>query len=167
MANEEFRIQRFEEIDSSLIDPNPKNFRQHPEFQRGVVSSLLRLLEIGYVGAVVVRPKGERFELIDGHLRNEISKGQPVPALVVDLNDEEAEKVLLPFDQSTSLADTDKTLLADLVSRFDSDDQNMRDFIDRISMESGLEPPSFEPASEEEQSVLDKDEEKTTSSKVL
>lgn len=114
------RITRFEPaVPAQFVHANPKNWRTHPEYQQSAMRAILD--RIGFVGAVIVRelddPPGH-YELLDGHLRLDLSDGAPVPCLVTDLTAAEADEVLATFDAVTSLAvpDQDKlgTLLRDL-----------------------------------------------------
>ena len=94
--------------------PNPKNWRRHPRAQREALRALLA--EQGYVDALLVRelPDG-RFMLVNGHLRAEITPDTIVPVLVLDVTEEEADKILLTFDPLATMAEADaeriKTLL--------------------------------------------------------
>jgi hypothetical protein len=100
------------ECPADRIRPNAANWRLHPEYQSG---SMLKILErIGFVTGVVTRriagdPNFD-YELIDGHLRKDLSAGSLVPNLVTDLSDAEAREVLATFDPVSQLAvpDTDK-----------------------------------------------------------
>jgi DNA modification methylase len=74
------------------------------------------LEEIGYADAVLVRELEDgRLMVVDGHLRAEITPDAIVPVLVLDLNEEEADKLLLTLDPLAAMAEADaeriKTLL--------------------------------------------------------
>jgi hypothetical protein len=102
--------------------PNPKNWRRHPKAQVDALRGLLA--EIGYADALLARelPDG-RLMLIDGHLRAETTPDALVPVLVLDVNEEEADKILLTLDPLAAMAESDaervKALLATV--RTDSD----------------------------------------------
>ena len=77
--------------------PNKKNWRRHPQAQalRGLLG------EIGYADVIIVRelPNG-KYEIIDGHLRAEITPDAMVPVIVLDVTEEEADKLLLTLRSS-------------------------------------------------------------------
>ncbi len=94
--------------------PNPKNWRRHPRAQPEALRALI--VELGYVDALLVKelPDG-RLMLLNGHLRAEITPDAIVPVLVLDVTEEEADKILLTFDPLATMAEADaeriKTLL--------------------------------------------------------
>jgi ParB-like chromosome segregation protein Spo0J len=72
--------------------PNPKNWRRHPKVQAEALKALLR--EIGIADALLTRElPDQRLMLIDGHLRADIMPEQEVTVLVLDVNEEEADKL--------------------------------------------------------------------------
>ena len=82
------------------------HWRRHSEAQVEALNG--RLEEIGYADALLVRelPDG-RFMLIDGHLGAVTTPDVTVPVLVLDLDEAEAEKLLLTLDPLASLAERD------------------------------------------------------------
>jgi hypothetical protein len=73
------------------------------------------LEDVGFVGALVARQKGKSLELLDGHLRADIADDSKVPVVVVDLTDDEADKILATYDPLAGLALTDTGKLDDLL----------------------------------------------------
>ena len=75
------------------------------------------LNEIGIADAVIARDTEKGLELIDGHLRREVlgNSTESVPVLIVDLNDEEADKLLLTLDPLAMMAHTDQDVLLNLL----------------------------------------------------
>ena len=108
------RVRELRLVRARDLVPNPKNWRRHPRAQREALRALLA--EQGYVDALLVRelPDG-RFMLVNGHLRAEITPDTIVPVLVLDVTEEEADKILLTFDPLATMAEADaeriKTLL--------------------------------------------------------
>jgi hypothetical protein len=80
------------------------------------------LQDVGFVGAVIAREVDGKLELIDGHLRADVAADAEVPVLVVDLNDEEAAKVLATFDPLSTMAVADEAALKLLLSSMELDD---------------------------------------------
>jgi hypothetical protein len=112
------RIIELRRVKASKLLPSPKNWRTHPRFQRQVLEGLLS--EVGIAAAAVARelPDGS-LELIDGHLRQEILQDDEVPVLVLDVTEEEAEKLMLTMDPVTGLAGSDPKALDALLQSVD------------------------------------------------
>src|SRR6187401_2079322 len=91
------RIKDLRRVRAGDLRPHPKNWRTHPEAQQNALRGILA--EVGFVDALMVRelPNGA-LQIVDGHLRAETTPDSAVPVLVVDLDDNEAEKVLATFD---------------------------------------------------------------------
>jgi ParB-like chromosome segregation protein Spo0J len=86
---------------------NPKNWRTHPPRQRDALRGVLE--EVGFAGAVIARQVEDgRYQLIDGHLRAETALDQEIPVLVVDLSEDEADKILATHDPLGALAGIDQ-----------------------------------------------------------
>lgn len=133
------RIRGFCRLAPERIRPNPKNWRTHPEAQRDALKGVLA--DVGIADAVLVVPcdagalasllaakdfdawrRGYRgdFMLVDGHLRTETIIGQPVPALVLDLDEREQAEVLATFDPVGDLAGMDRERFIALAGEFNS-----------------------------------------------
>ena len=108
------------------VRANPR-WRTHPIAQRETMAGLLR--EVGYVDALIARETPTGLELIDGHLRRDITPDDEVPVLVVDLTDEEADKVLATFDPVTAMAEHDDKLLGELLAKIDTQDAGVRQLL--------------------------------------
>jgi ParB-like chromosome segregation protein Spo0J len=91
------RIKELRRVPPSALVRNPKNWRRHPKAQADALRGLLT--EVGYSDALLARelPDG-RLVLIDGHLRAETTPNSVVPVLVLDVTEEEVEKMLLTLD---------------------------------------------------------------------
>jgi len=112
------RIVEFKRINASELTPHPQNWRKHPKAQHAAMSGILK--EVGYVDAIMVRKHEGGYQIIDGHLRAETTPNAAVPVLVVDLDDDEAAKVLATFDPIAALAESNnyelQSLLGSMVS---------------------------------------------------
>lgn len=128
------RIQELRRVPASTLRPHPLNWRTHPRGQREMLEGVLQ--EVGYADALLARelPDGT-LELIDGHLRAETTPDAEVPVLVVDLNDEEAAKLLALHDPLTSMAEADAEKWNELNSRFATDQQAIAEFLSRHTAE--------------------------------
>lgn len=96
------RIVELRRVKASELRRNPKNWRQHPEGQRSALAELLGT--VGFVGAGIGRDTENGIELIDGHLRADLADDNDMPVLIVDLNEDEAAKVLATYDPLSALA---------------------------------------------------------------
>ncbi len=139
------RIKEFRRVPASLLVPNPKNWRTHPEKQKNALKGVLA--EIGYADALLARemPDGTLM-LLDGHLRAETTPNQEVPVLVLDLNDEEAEKLLATFDPLSAMAGKDDELFAELISEMETSSEAVRSLLDETlgaaeTAENAVETP--------------------------
>ena len=126
------RIKDFRRVSAHLLLPHPKNWRVHNTRQRHVLQGILA--EIGYADALLVRelPDGS-LQLIDGHLRAETTPNQKVPVLVLDLNDTEADKLLATLDPLAALADTDQTMLNDLLAQINTENVAVQEFLQSLT----------------------------------
>ena len=82
------RIKELRRVRASELLPHPQNWRTHPDNQRAALRGIL--VEIGYADALLVRETSDGLQIIDGHLRAEITPDQKVPVLILDVTEEEA-----------------------------------------------------------------------------
>ncbi|HLA86360.1 MAG TPA: ParB N-terminal domain-containing protein [Thermoguttaceae bacterium] len=130
------RIKELRRVRAADLRPNSRNWRTHPARQRDALRGVLA--EIGYADALVARelPDGS-LELIDGHLRAETTPEAEVPVLVVDLDDEEAAKLLAVLDPLAALAETNHDALADLVAQVETENEAVRWLLDDLAGRRG------------------------------
>lgn len=115
---------------------------------RGVLS------EIGFAGATLARICDDgTLMLIDGHLRAETSGDIPIPVLVLDVNEEEADKLLLTFDPIGAMAGADSEKLRVLLESCETSNQDLADMLTALAEEHGIIPE--EESDEEDASPLD------------
>ena len=148
------RIKELRRVPASSLRPNPKNWRTHPKEQADALRGTLA--EIGFAEAVVARelPDGS-LELIDGHLRAETVGDGEVPVLVLDVTEEEADKLLVTLDPLAAMATVDAEALASLVETVETDSEALRQMIDDLALEEGITSPEFSPATLDDQGKLD------------
>jgi ParB-like chromosome segregation protein Spo0J len=86
--------------------------------------------EVGFVDALLARelPDG-RLMLIDGHLRAETLPEALLPVLLVDLTEEEADKVLLTLDPISAMAQSDAGRIRALLETVRSDDEAVQNLL--------------------------------------
>src|SRR5208337_4729704 len=108
--------------------PNPKNWRRHPRAQTEALRGLL--VEVGYADALLARelPDG-RLQLIDGHLRAETTPDLEVPVLILDVNEEEADKILLTLDPLAAMAEADSEAVKALLATVQTDSDAVKELL--------------------------------------
>lgn len=144
------RIKEFRRVKASQLRPHPKNWRTHPQAQQDALRGVLA--EIGYAGALLARelPDGS-LELIDGHLRAETTPDLDVPVLVLDLDEHEAEKLLALHDPLSGMAESNDEVLADLLSRVETENDAVQALLDDMLGKSDL--PPIEPEAENDLAI--------------
>jgi hypothetical protein len=93
--------------------------------------------------------------LVDGHLRAETTPEQEVPVLILDINEAEADKLLLSLDPLAALAETNAQALDALLREVDTGSEGLQQMYADMAEAAGVVPPDFEPATADEQSRLD------------
>jgi hypothetical protein len=141
------RITALERVPASSLRPNPRNWRTHPEPQKDVLRGVLA--EIGFADALVARRLEDgSLELIDGHLRAETVPDLEVPVLILDVTEEEANKLLATHDPLAEMAGVDKAKLKELFSQVETSNESIRLMLEqtaaaaRVSLEDLSADPS-------------------------
>ena len=93
--------------------PDARNYRRHPKAQSDALRATLA--DIGYADALLARRTPGGLRLIDGHLRASLDPSQVVPVLVLDLDEQEAGKLLLTLDPLAAMAQSDGDALIKLL----------------------------------------------------
>jgi len=129
------RIKEFRRVKASELIPNEKNWRRHGRAQSAALKGLLA--EIGYADALIARelPDG-RLQLLDGHLRRETTPNMEVPVLVLDVTQEEGDKILLTLDPLAAMAEADKTSVDALLATVHTDSVAVAAMLERIAGEA-------------------------------
>jgi DNA modification methylase len=116
------RVKELRRVRASDLADNSKNWRVHPQHQRDALRGLLN--EIGFAGAELTyhsERNGGRLTLIDGHLRKTEAGDSEIPCLITDLNDDEADLLLLTYDPIAAMAEADKGALDGLLGQVHSE----------------------------------------------
>lgn len=144
----------YESVGIDALKPHPKNPRQ------GDVGAIHHSIEVnGFYGAVVAQ-KTTGFILAGNHRWKAAREAgmTTVPVIWVDVDDDQALKILLADNRTNDLAAYNNEALAEILAGlansvglegtgYDGDD------LDHLI--SGLSAPKFEPVSEEDQARLD------------
>jgi hypothetical protein len=109
------RIKAHRRVRAGDLVPHEFNFRVHPELQRAALTALYR--EVGFARSLLAYelPDG-RLKLIDGHLRRELDPNMEVEVEVLDVNDAEAQALLLSIDPVAGLAQMQDQIHARLMA---------------------------------------------------
>jgi DNA modification methylase len=126
------RIKELRRVRAKDLLPNPKNWRVHSKTQDAALRGLLA--EVGYAGALLARelPDG-KLQIIDGHLRAETTPSAKVPVLILDVTEEEAEKILLTFDPLAGMAGADPERIKALLATVRTDSSAVGELLERIA----------------------------------
>jgi ParB-like chromosome segregation protein Spo0J len=126
------RIKELRRVRAAELRPNPRNWRKHPAVQQDALRGLLA--EVGYAGALLARelPDGSLM-LIDGHLRAETTPDAVVPVLVLDIDEREADKILLTHDPLAGMAEASEERLHALLANVQTESDAVRSLLDSLS----------------------------------
>jgi hypothetical protein len=132
------RVKDLRRVRASDLRPNPRNWRTHPAEQRIALRGLLA--EVGYAGALLARelPDGALM-LIDGHLRAETTPDATVPVLVLDVDEQEADKILLTHDPVAAMAAASDEQLQSLLADVQTESAAVRTLLDGLSLSNEAE----------------------------
>jgi DNA modification methylase len=126
------RVKELRRVPAKELLANPRNWRRHPRAQTEALRGLLA--EIGYADALLARelPDG-RLMLIDGHLRRDTTPEAVVPVLVLDVNKEEADKILLTLDPLAAMAESDASRIKALLETVHTDGEAVEELFRRTA----------------------------------
>jgi len=124
------RVKELRRVPASELRANPKNWRTHPPAQEAAMRGVLE--DIGFADAMIARETPDGLELIDGHLRQEVMGDQPVPVLIVDVTEEEADKMLLTLDPLAAMARPDRDQLLNLLQSVEIENNAVNIMLDAL-----------------------------------
>src|SRR3954451_22574778 len=126
------RIKELRRVCAADLRPNPRNWRLHPLEQQDALRALLA--EVGYAGALLARELDDgTLVLIDGHLRAETTPDAVVPVLVLDVDESEADKILLTHDPLASMATVSKENLRELLAGVQTQSPAVQTLLDGLT----------------------------------
>lgn len=138
------RIRELRRVPRDKLRANPANWREHTDEQRTALNVVLE--RIGYAGAVIAREDdaGE-LVLIDGHLRTEEAGPEDVlPVLILDVNEQEANELLLSYDPLGSMAIANSEKLALLLAESELDNEHLEATIRGLIKEEAHNVPAMQ-----------------------
>jgi DNA modification methylase len=126
------RIRGLIRVRARHLVPNKKNWRRHPRAQADALRGLLG--EIGHADVIIARQLSNgKYEIIDGHLRAEITPDAMVPVIVLDVTEEEAYKLLLTLDPSAAMAESDPERMIELLKTVRTDNAAVLELLRRTA----------------------------------
>lgn len=129
------RIKELRRVPASELVPNPKNWRTHPQSQQDALRGILA--DVGYADALLVRELEDgRLELVDGHLRAETTPDSLVPVLVLDIDEQEADKILLTHDPIAAMAEADEKQIRELLQSCEFENPQVVEMLDQLQQEA-------------------------------
>jgi hypothetical protein len=118
------RIKELVRIPGSQLLANPANYRVHTEEQNHVLQGVLQ--QVGFAAAALAYYPSydpENLLLLNGHARAALAGDDPIPVLVLDVTDEEANLILATHDTISELAGTNQELLDSLIGDLTFDNE--------------------------------------------
>jgi hypothetical protein len=132
------RIKELRRVRAADLRPNPRNWRVHPPEQQAALRGVLA--EVGYAGALLARELADgTLMLIDGHLRAETTPESMVPVLVLDVDEAEADKILLTHDPLAGMATASQDHLQALLDEVRTESAALRGLFETLAHAS---PPA-------------------------
>lgn len=123
------RVVELRRVPARELLPNPKNWRRHPEAQANALRSMLA--DVGFADALLARETQGGLMLIDGHLRAETTPDSTVPVLVLDVDEAEADKLLMTLDPLAAMAVADRDALAQLLEVVEIESADLRGHLEQ------------------------------------
>ena len=131
------RIKSLRRVRAGDLLPNPRNWRTHPQEQQDALRGVLA--EVGYADALIARQTPDGLMLIDGHLRAEIDADAKVPVLVLDVTEEEADKIMLTLDPLAAMAEADQQRLGELLREIETGSDAVQSLLNSLAVEAACE----------------------------
>ncbi len=126
----------------SEIADHPQQWRTHPGEQAAALKAVLN--EVGIAGALLAYRRDGELVAIDGHLRKSLDPAVAWPVLVLDVDEQEAAKLLAAHDPIAAMAGADAEALAELLAQIETEDEALQAMLKELAEEYGIlgdEPP--------------------------
>lgn len=143
------RIKELRRVPAKDLKPNPKNWRTHPQAQSDALKGILS--EVGFADACLARELEDgSLILLDGHLRAETSGDEPIPVLVLDVDESEGDKILATLDPLAGMANSNAETLDVLLRNVNTSSEALNQLIASTAEQAGLYTKIEGPTAEEE-----------------
>jgi hypothetical protein len=132
------RIKELRRVKASELFASPRNWRTHPKAQQDALLGILE--DVGYADALLARelPDGS-LELVDGHLRAETTPDQEVPVLVLDIDEDEAKKLLAVLDPMAAMAECNPDALGSILAEIGTESDALQAMLDDLADDNGID----------------------------
>jgi hypothetical protein len=127
------RIKALRRVRASDLLPHPRNWRQHPPAQLDALKGVLA--EIGWADCVVARETPSGLQILDGHARVGLNPDAEIPVLVVDLDDEEANKILATHDPIAMMAEANQETLDELLDNISTHSEALKEMLEGLRVD--------------------------------
>jgi DNA modification methylase len=136
------RIVEYGVTDAAELVTNPANFRVHPIPQVQALTGSLN--DLGWIAPVIVNRLTGR--VVDGHLRARLAGEQAslLPVAYVELSEKEEREALLALDPIAAMATIDRERLGELLAKVESEEQGIKQLLERLARENDLYHPRGE-----------------------
>lgn len=137
------RIVDFRRVPASQLEGAPWNWRLHGAAQQDAFAGSLE--ELGFYSPLEVRElASERYQIIDGHLRQDwinskIGPATLIPIIVTDFTEEEAKKANLTKDPLAAMAEANGEALSALMREVEIGSDAVNAMLTDLAQRSGLE----------------------------
>ena len=112
------RVKELRRVRVGDLKENSGNWRRHPKTQIDALAGVIA--EVGFAGALIAYEDDDGgLTLIDGHMRAGVSADQELPVVVLDVNEDEAKKLLAVNAMLEALANGERMPLPPLGERTD------------------------------------------------
>lgn len=130
------RIKELRRVHSSMLRPNPRNWRTHPQAQQDALRGVLA--EVGIADAVLAREcEDGGLMLLDGHLRVETLPDAEIPVLILDVTEAEGDKILATLDPLAAMAEADASKLDALLREVQTGNESLAGMLAELAEEAG------------------------------
>lgn len=130
------RVKEMRFIRAGDLLANPKNWREHPKSQRDAMDGVLA--DVGVSATVTAYDTPEGLRLIDGHLRADMDPEQLLPCAVLDVTDDEADKLLATMDPLGAMATTNAESLNRLMSAMGEQSESINAMLRELQEQNGV-----------------------------
>lgn len=149
------RIVEVKKVRFDSVANHSRNPKRHPEAQRKAFRG--SVAELGFVSVPLAYHSQRTGKLTwaDGHLRGSEVAGYVGDVAILDIDDAEADKLLLYADPIAAMAEYEAAQLDSLLRDVDTADEALRVMLAGLAEDNGVIPPNFEPVGAETQPRLD------------
>jgi hypothetical protein len=142
-------------VPANELVPHDLNWKNHTDGQRNGLNAMLR--EIGFADVLLGRRLEDgTIQLVDGHLRKDMMGAQPVPVVILDLDDAEARKLLITLDPLAAMSEGDSVALKALMDQVQTADEEVANLITEIGQAFEVIPhpePEAKPKGRSEKTI--------------